>query len=41
MFRYNCINHRDYEICTSLKLRSLYISKILLKINKLKLTNLN
>jgi len=36
MFRYICIILREFQICTSLKLRSSYIIKISLKIIKLK-----
>jgi hypothetical protein len=35
MFRYICIILRELKICTSQKLRSFYIIKILLKIIKL------
>jgi len=35
MFRYICIILRELKSCTSLKLRSVYIIKMLLKIIKL------
>jgi hypothetical protein len=35
MFRYICVILKKLKECTSLKLRSVYISKILLKIIKL------
>ena len=36
MFRYICIILREFQSCTSLKLRSFYIINISLKIMKLK-----
>jgi hypothetical protein len=36
MFRYICIILREFQSCTSLKLRSFYFIKIWLKITKLK-----
>ena len=36
MFRYICVTLREFQTCTSLKLRSFHIIKIPLKIVKLK-----